>query len=103
MTGVAAQMCGDRNWLPEDIGVKAEGDYLREATDEDWKANMGGLFQDWRSAGILNDLSPAATFIAANYNLPLMYKIREPETKSSMKSMEENADGCITNIRPTQG
>ncbi|MBS3970066.1 MAG: DNA methylase [Clostridia bacterium] len=54
MTGVGAQMCG----CPEN-------DFARQIEDE-----MGAVKWGERRA-ILNDLSPAATFIAYNYNIPL--------------------------------
>ncbi|MGI2259414.1 DNA methyltransferase [Shewanella sp. GXUN23E] len=68
MTGVAAQMCGDRDAvLSLGYQVKADGSILRESTDEN-----GSIFwSDFSVLGarkvLLNDLSPAATFIAQNY------------------------------------
>lgn len=58
MTGVAAQWCGT-----------APAAY-RHDLERDWKA-QGKAAPEWGPRrAILNDLSPAATFIAANYNLP---------------------------------
>ena len=58
MTGVAAQWCGS-----------APAAYRHEVELE-WK-KLGKAAPKWGSRrAILNDLSPAATFIAANYNLP---------------------------------
>jgi DNA modification methylase len=58
MTGVAAQWCGS-----------APAAYRHEL-EMDWK-KQGKASPKWGSRrAILNDLSPAATFIAANYNLP---------------------------------
>ena len=58
MTGVAAQWCGS-----------APAAYRHELEME-WKKH-GKAAPKWGSRRvILNDLSPAATFIAANYNLP---------------------------------
>lgn len=54
MTGVAAQMCG----CPDE-GLKYQLE--KEMPDVQWGARMP----------ILNDLSPAASFIAFNYNTPL--------------------------------
>ena len=57
MTGVAAQMCGN---------PRVE---FKEAVQDEWKkAGLGALQWGARKV-ILNDLGPAATFIAANYNL----------------------------------
>lgn len=58
MTGVAAQWCGA---APEDYRRKLEADWGKEGRP---KPNWGAR------RVVLNDLSPAATFIAANYNLP---------------------------------
>jgi len=58
MTGVAAQWCGS-----------APAAYRHELETE-WK-KQGKAAPQWGARRIiLNDLSPAATFIAANYNLP---------------------------------
>lgn len=58
MTGVAAQWCGS-----------APAAY-RHDLERDWK-EQGKPAPRWGARRvILNDLSPAATFIAANYNLP---------------------------------
>jgi DNA methylase len=58
MTGVAAQWCGS-----------APTEY-RLALEHEWKM-QGKAAPEWGARRvILNDLSPAATFISANYNLP---------------------------------
>ncbi len=58
MTGVAAQWCG---LAPETYRRQIEVEFAAEGRDAPkWGARRA----------ILNDLSPAATFIAANYNLP---------------------------------
>lgn len=59
LTGVAAQWCG-----------VAPSSY-RHQLEMEWKA-AGHVPPRWGSRRVvLNDLSPAATFIASNYNLPL--------------------------------
>ena len=69
MTGVAAQMCGDREVVTS-LGYKIEpdGTILREEIDEDGKHVWMRFSKLGFRRAILNDLSPAATFIAANYN-----------------------------------
>ena len=58
MTGVAAQWCGT-----------APSDY-RRAVEQSWD-ERGRVKPEWGSRRvILGDLAPAATFIAANYNIP---------------------------------
>ena len=58
MTGVAAQCCRS---APEEYRRKVEADFAGQGIEKPkWGARRA----------VLNDLSPAATFIAANYNLP---------------------------------
>ena len=82
MTGVAAQLCGDKK-VVESLGyqVKDDGTIL----DEDGKqfSKLGA-----RKA-ILNDLSPAATFIAANYNSPVDIEEFEREAKRILEEVED--------------
>ena len=63
MTGVAAQLCGDRAEVQE-LGYRVRDDGV--ILDEEGKpfSKLGAR------RAILNDLSPAATFIAYNYNTP---------------------------------
>lgn len=58
MTGVAAQFCG------------AAPERYRQDLEAVWKKEGLGKPNWGARRAILNDLSPAATFIAANYNLP---------------------------------
>jgi DNA modification methylase len=63
MTGVAAQWCGS---APEAYRRKVEAEIAkRGASKPTWGTRLA----------VLNDLSPAATFIAANYNRP--FDVRE--------------------------
>jgi hypothetical protein len=58
MTGVAAQWCGT---APKEF---------RDEVEAQWRAE-GRTRPEWGARrAVLNDLSPAATFIAAGYNLP---------------------------------
>ena len=70
MTGIAAQLCGDRSAVSA-LGYRVEPDgtilSLERDNDRDVWKKFSRLGQ--RHA-ILNDLSPAATFIAYNYNTP---------------------------------
>lgn len=82
MTGVAAQMCENKE-VVESLGyeVKKDGTIL----DESGKpfSKMGARY------AVLNDLSPAATFIAYNYNTPVDAKAFEREAKRILKEVEE--------------
>jgi len=82
MTGVAAQLCGDKK-VVESLGYMVQDDGT--ILDEDGKpfSKLGA-----RKA-ILNDLSPAATFIAANYNSPVDVEEFEREAKRILEEVEE--------------
>ncbi len=72
MTGVAAQMCGNPD--PEfRIQIDKEMPYVKWGTRK----------------AILNDLSPAATFIAANYNMPVDVEEFEKEAKRILEECEK--------------
>lgn len=69
MTGVATQMCGDRDAvLSLGYQVKEDGTILREEVAEDESTIWMPFSKLGPRRAILNDLSPAATFIAYNYN-----------------------------------
>ena len=90
MTGVAAQMCGNRTAV-ESLGykVKPDGTILRQETDDNGK-NMWVAFSKLGARrAVLNDLSPAATFIAYNYNTPVDVTAFEQEAKRILKEVEE--------------
>lgn len=90
MTGVAAQMCGDRKEVMS-LGyqVKPDGTILREETDEDGKKVWRPFSRLGVRRAVLNDLSPAATFIAYNYNTPVDVAAFEKEAKRILKEVEE--------------
>ena len=77
MTGVAAQWCGS-----------APAAYRHELEME-WK-KQGKAAPKWGSRRvILNDLSPAATFIAANYNLPFDVEAFAKAGKKLLKDVQQ--------------
>lgn len=90
MTGVAAQMCGDRDVVMS-LGyqVKPDGTILREETDKDGKKTWVPFSKLGARRAVLNDLSPAATFIAYNYNTPVDVRSFEREAKRILKEVEE--------------
>jgi DNA modification methylase len=81
MTGVAAQMCGDSATV-ESLGyrVKADGTILDEEGKEFSKLGA--------RRAVLNDLSPAATFIAYNYNTPVDAGEFEREARRILDEVE---------------
>lgn len=77
MTGVAAQWCG-----------AAPAEY-RHKLEQEWRA--AGLDKpEWGARhAILGDLSPAATFIAANYNLPFDVEDFEKAAERILKEVDD--------------
>jgi hypothetical protein len=69
MTGVAAQMCGNRDEIIS-LGyqVKPDGTILQEEIGNDGKKIWTPFSKLGERRVFLNDLSPAATFIANNYS-----------------------------------
>ncbi|MBF0235846.1 MAG: DNA methylase, partial [Desulfamplus sp.] len=90
MTGVAAQMCGDRDVVVS-LGyqVNPDGTILQEESDEDGKKIWKPFSKLGARKAILNDLSPAATFIAYNYNTPVDIKAFEQEAKRILAEVED--------------
>lgn len=82
MTGVAAQMCGNREAV-ESLGYKVdkEGNIYNEKGEKFSK--LGVRYT------ILNDLCPSATFIAYNYNTPVDVKEFEREAKKILEEVEK--------------
>jgi DNA modification methylase len=103
MTGVAAQMCGDRS-VVESLGyqVKADGIIMQQETDEDGKTRWVPFSKLGVRRTLLNDLSPAATFIAYNYNTPVDVKAFEKEAKRILKEVEEEC-GWMYETRHSDG
>ena len=89
MTGVAAQMCGDRDVVVS-LGyqVKPDGSILREEADENGTLVWKSFSKLGARKAVLNDLSPAATFIAYNYNTPVDVKGFEKEAQRILKEVE---------------
>jgi len=90
MTGIAAQLCGDRKTV-ESLGYKVDdqGVIYQQETDENGKAVWRPSSKLGTRRAVLNDLSPAATFIAYNYNTPVDVQAFEREAKRILKEVEE--------------
>ncbi|WP_161541046.1 DNA methyltransferase [Rhodothermus marinus] len=90
MTGVAAQLCGDRRAV-ESLGYKVDdqGVIYQQETDENGKTVWKPFSKLGARRAVLNDLSPAATFIAYNYNTPVDVQAFEREAKRILKEVEE--------------
>ncbi|WP_426377592.1 DNA methyltransferase [Desulforudis sp. 1031] len=90
MTGVAAQLCGDRKAV-ESLGYKVDkdGTISQQETDENGRTGWKPFSKLGARRVVLNDLSPAATFIAYNYNTPVDVKAFEREAKRILKEVED--------------
>lgn len=82
MTGVAAQLCGDTDAV-RSLGytVGTEGTISQLEIDESEAQIWKPLSKLGVRRVIVNDLSPAATFISSNYNLPRDLSTFEEEAK----------------------
>lgn len=103
MTGVAAQMCGDREVVMS-LGyqVKPDGTILLEEADEDGKKVWRPFSKLGVRRAILNDLSPAATFISYNYNTPVNPSSFEREAYRILKEVEKEC-GWMYETRHSDG
>ncbi len=90
MTGVAAQMCGDKA-VVESLGYRVDknGTISQQETDENGKTVWKPFSKLGARRAVLNDLSPAATFIAYNYNTPVDVNAFEREARRILKEVEE--------------
>jgi len=90
MTGVAAQLCGDKATV-ESLGYKVDNDgtILEQAIDEHGRKVWQPFSKLGARKAVLNDLSPAATFIAYNYNTPVDMQAFEREAKRILKEVED--------------
>ena len=88
MTGVAAQLCGNRE-IVESLGYKVDeaGVIYEDIIDGGKHAWRPFSLLGARTA-ILNDLSPAATFIAANLNIPVDVDSFREEAESVLNEVE---------------
>lgn len=112
MTGVAAQMCGDKKAV-ESLGVtkespdqkykvKKDGTILEKQTDENGKETWTSFSKLGPRRAVLNDLSPAATFIAYNYNTPVDVNEFERKAKRILKEVEAEC-GWMYETKHTDG
>ncbi|MBN2034578.1 MAG: hypothetical protein JW836_14995 [Deltaproteobacteria bacterium] len=111
MTGVAAQLCGDKAAVESlGYGVDKDGTISQQETDENGKTVWKPFSKLGARRAVLNDLSPAATFIAYNYNTPVDVNAFEREAKCILKEVEDecgwmyetnHSDGRIGKINYT--
>jgi DNA modification methylase len=89
MMGVAAQMCGDREAVMS-LGyqIKPDGTILQDEIDDDGRKIWKSFSKLGARMAILNDLSPAATFISYNYNTPVKPFEFKKEGKKLLNDLE---------------
>lgn len=103
MTGVAAQLCGDRNTV-ESLGymVDDQGIVYQQETEDNGKSAWKPFSKLGARYAVLNDLSPAATFIAYNYNTSVDVKTFEREAKRILSEVEEECGWMFRTIASQQ-
>lgn len=89
MTGVAAQMCGNISEV-QSLGYKVDedGTILQEEQSDDGTLQWKPFSKLGARLAVLNDLSPAATFIAYNYNSPINVSEFEKEATRILNEVE---------------
>jgi DNA modification methylase len=95
MAGVAAQLCGDRAEV-QALGYRVRDDGII-LNDEGKPFSILGARR-----AILNDLSPAATFISYNYNTPVDVNAFEREAKCILKEVDDEL-GWMYETKHTDG
>jgi len=90
MTGVAAAMCGNPD---KDFKLEVEQEAKMEGKEVRWGARRA----------ILCDLSPAATFIAYNYNTPVDVEQFEKEAKRILAEVEKECGWMYETIHTIDG
>lgn len=108
MTGVAAQLCGDKA-VVESLGYKVDEQGIiyqqenREEADGKTKTVWIPFSKLGARRAILNDLSPAATFIAYNYNTPVDVEAFEREAKRILKEVEDECGWMYATLAESSG
>lgn len=103
MTGVAAQLCGDRDQvLSLGYQVKQDGTILREETDAEGRQSWVPFSRLGARHAVLNDLSPAATFISYNYNTPVNVDAFRREATRILEEVQKEC-GWMYATRHTDG
>jgi hypothetical protein len=90
MTGVAALLCGERTEVAElGYGVTDKGIITEDTKNAAGKSVTLPISKLGSRRAILNDLAPAATFIAANYGSPVDTDAFKNEASRILKEIED--------------
>jgi DNA modification methylase len=102
MAGVAAQLCGDRNEIRE-LGFRIEQDgSIMSLEQNDGKNEWARISSIGARCAILNDLSPAATFIANSFNSQDTLDF-EREARSAFRAVEDACGWMFRTLhKPTE-
>ncbi len=88
MTGVAASLCGDKKAV-EALGYRVQEDGTILKPEEEGGQTVWKPFSRLGARrAVLNDLSPAATFIAYNYNTPVDVETFAHEARRVLAEVE---------------
>lgn len=89
MTGVAAQLCGDKATV-ESLGYRVDNDGVisQKENDENGERVWKSFSKLAARRALLSDLSPVATFIAYNYNTPVDIRGFERDAERMLKEVE---------------
>ena len=104
MTGVAAQLCGDKATV-ESLGYKVEkdGKICQQETDENGVQVWKPISKLGIRSSILNDLSPAATLISCNYTTHTDVNAFEREAKRILKEVDDECSWMYLSLHnPTK-
>lgn len=103
MTGIAAQMCGDRDVVIS-LGyqVLSDGSILEEVFNERGEKTWKKFSKLGARKAVLNDLSTAATFISYNYNSPIDIDSFQDELRNALVIVE-NELGWMYETKHTDG
>jgi DNA modification methylase len=104
MTGIAAQMCGDQV-VVESLGyrVNKDGVISHQRPSENGKLIWEAFSRLGARKAVLNDLSPAATFIAYNYNTPIDVSEFERHVKEILSRVEEECGWMYETLHTDSG
>jgi len=101
MTGVAAQLCGNRA-VVEELGYRVDQDgSILEAHFDNGKNVWTKFSQLGERRVILNDLSPAATFIATNYNTKIDVIGFQREAENVLSQVEKEFGWLYETTHPS--
>lgn len=90
MTGVAAQLCGDRREV-ESLGYRVDPDgVIYDRQDQDGRVEWTPFSKLGPRMPVLNDLAPAASFIAHNFNAPVEAHDFDRRAREILKSVQDN-------------